>query len=255
MRTDREDVAPRPGPSTHVVQQALAQVHLACSNHLKDPRLFEAAIWDPFLSLEADLGLWLTALEDRPEVAQYRTAHRDLGLGFYSACSGLYRQAFSSLRAFLEVSMAAIRFSAAELERRQWVSGRRDVSWTDVTSVDTGLYSVAYLREFMPDALDEREEILSDAKLAYRRCSEYLHGNVATSALLPEGVQYAPGVVDEWRSMSVKALRALHHSFFVRYFNDLTMHSKARIEPALEQHFAHLKSVRLALGLPVEESI
>lgn len=238
--------------STHTVQRDLEQVHEACLNHLRDARLFGSSLWAHFLPLEADIGLWLTALADRPEATQYKTAHRDLGLAFYSACSGLYRQAFSSLRAFLEVSMAAVRFSASELERRQWVSGRIDVSWSDVVSVETGLYSVAYLREFMPEALDEREEFLNDAKMAYRRCSEYLHGNVATSTLLPERIEYAEDILHEWSSIAVKAVRVIQHSLFVRYFNDFSSPTKSRVEPALEQHFAHLKSVRLALNLPVK---
>lgn len=240
--------------TTGPVHQTLTHMHVACANHLKDPRLLDSPLWGSFLSLEADLGLWLTALEDRPEAAQYKTAHRDLGLAFYAACSGLYRQAFSSLRAFLEVSMAAVKFSASEIERRQWINGRRDVSWTDVVSDETGLYSVAYLREFMPEAIDERAQLLSDARLAYRRCSEYLHGNVATSALLPESIEFAGGIVDEWCDISIRAVRALHHCLFVRYFNELSAHARSRIEPALEQHFANLKSVRLTLGLPVEES-
>jgi hypothetical protein len=244
---------PETDAARHPVQQALTHVHLACRNHLQDPRLLSGAQWASFLSLEADLGLWMTALAGRPEGAQYKTAHRDLGLAFYAVCSGLYRQAFSSLRAFLEVSMAAVRFSASELERRQWVSGRRDVNWSDIVSVESGLYSVAYLREFMPDSEDEREELLQDAKIAYRRCSEYLHGNVATSALLPETIEYSEGVVNEWCSTSIKAVRVLMHSLFVRYYSDFSLNTRASIEPALEQHFAHFKSVRLALGLPVEE--
>lgn len=232
---------------------ALELVHAACLNHLRDPRLNAGDAWRRFLALEADLGLWLNELSERPEVVQYRSAHRDLGLSFYAVSSGLYRQAFSSLRGFLEVSLAAVRLSASELERRQWVSGRRDVNWAQITSIETGLYSHAYLQEFAPDAIADAPAMQRDIKAAYRRCSEYLHGDVATTALLPEGIEYVDEVVVEWRSVAVNSLRVLHHSMFVRYYAELSPFSRTTIEPCLEQHLGQLKSVRRALGLPIEE--
>lgn len=236
------------------VTSALERVHAACLTHLRDPRLHRGESWSKFLALEADVGLWLVALAERPETTQYRSAHRDLGLAFYAVSSGLYRQAFSSLRAFMEVAFATIRFSAAELERRQWVNGRRDLSWAEVTSVESGLYAAGYLREFAPEAGGEGEAMMRDLKVAYRRCSEYLHGNVPTTSLLPDSIVYAHAVVDEWGAVATSTLRVLHHSLFVRYYAEMTEGAQSMIEPCLEQHLGQLKSVRMALGLPVEES-
>lgn len=206
------------------------------------------------LALESDLAAWLTVLRQSPEVAQYRSAHRDLGLSFYAVSSGLYRQAFGALRSFIEVAFGTLHLSSLELERRKWVSGRKDLSWAEIASKETGLYSLAYLAEFMPSAATEKDVFLGKVTFAYRRCSEYLHGNVATSELLPSNIEYVPGVVMEWCNVAESALISFHHSLFVRYYNDMDDEGRQRVEALLEQHLGELLSVRGALGLPVEES-
>lgn len=204
-------------------------------------------------ALEADLAIWLTVLSERPEVGQYRSAHRDLGLALYSIAAGLYRQAFGELRSFVEVSFGALHLSSSELERRKWVSGRRDLSWREITSSDTGLYAPTYLQEFMPDAIDDGVSLLEKLRASYRRSSEYLHGNVATTALLPAEISYVSEPILEWKTAAEAALFALHHSLFVRYYADLPLRGKQSVESLLEQHLSHLPSVRRALGLPEEE--
>jgi len=80
-----------------------------------------------------------------------------------------------------------------------------------------------------------------------------LHGNVATTSLLPSEIVYTPGPISEWRLAAQAALIALHHSLFVRYYSDLSLEAKQEVESLLEQHFGQHLSVRRALGLPVEE--
>lgn len=206
------------------------------------------------LALEADLGVWLRVLESRPEVSQYRSAHRDLGLSLYAVSSGLYRQAFGGLRSFIEVSFGTLHLSSAELERRKWVSGRRDLSWSEITSPDDGIYALGYLREFMPAATEEASTLVADLKAAYRRCSEYLHGNVATTELLPTQVIYKREPIEDWKVAAERALVVLHHSFFVRYYADLSPSGREMVESTLEQHLGHHLSVRRTLGMPIEES-
>lgn len=231
----------------------LKALHDSCHIHLSEFVRQQSDGWQTILALESDLTLWMNALEGRPETAQYQAAHRDLGLAIYAVATGLYRQGFAGLRAFIEVSFGAIHLSAAEFERRKWVSGRKDLSWAGITSPDSGVYSRAYLQEFQPAAVDEAQELLDDLKVAYRRCSEYLHGNVATTALLPPSIEYASEPITEWKMVAKKALQALHHSMFVRYHADMSDRQRSIVESALEQHLSHFVSVRSVLGLPVEE--
>lgn len=233
----------------------LTSLHNETGKHLQRFLDDEVAGLQNVLTLESDLATWLEVLRQSPEVAQYRSAHRDLGLSFYAVSSGLYRQAFGALRSFVEVAFGALHLSSFEFERRKWISGRRDLSWAEIVSTETGLYSAAYLAEFMPTAAGERDIFLGKVASAYRRCSEYLHGNVATSELLPSNIQYVPEVVLEWCDVAEKSLVSFHHSMFVRYYNDIDHGDRQRVEALLEQHLGELLSVRVALGLPVERGL
>lgn len=235
-------------------RSTLVAVHDAARVHLDQFVSEQSEKLQGLLALEADLGVWLHVLDSRPEVSQYRSAHRDLGLALYSVASGLYRQAFAGLRSFIEVSFGALHLSSAELERRRWVSGRRDLSWSEITSTDGGIYAPGYLREFMPSSVDEAAPLIADVKAAYRRCSEYMHGNVATTDLLPAHLVYASKPVEEWKTAAKQSLVVLHHSLFVRYYQDLSQPQRQAIESTLEQHLSNHLSVREALGLPIEES-
>lgn len=231
----------------------LSALHAASREHLEQFVNAEGQDWKSVLAMEADLAIWAEALRFFPESAQYRSAHRDLGLAFYAVSTGLYRQAFAGLRSFIEVAFGAVYFSASELERRQWVAGRRDLSWSAVKSMETGVYSPSYLLEFMPEAIQESVPIWQGMVSAYRRCSEYLHGNVATTELLPTTITYTPEPIMEWQTAARGALLAFHHSLFIRYYPDLRPELTAPLESVLEQHLVHLRSVRQALQMPVEE--
>lgn len=240
--------------STRLAAPLLA-LHQAGSGHIArfTSELGESLL--KVLSLEQDYSRWLEIVDGRPESRELSSSHRDFGLALYAASAGVYRQAFAGLRSFLEVAVATIRLSASEFERRQWVSGRRDISWNAVISDDEGIYSRAFLQEFCPDALEESGQYLKDLKVCYRRCSEYLHGAVSTSALLPERLDYVAQIGSEWLGLAETGLYALHHCMFVRYFAELTVEDVSKIEPGLEQHLGHVRSIRIALGLPVEEQI
>jgi hypothetical protein len=206
------------------------------------------------LHLEADIAVWLEALKDQPEVQQLHSAHQDFGLALYSAMSGLYRQSFSSLRSFLEVTVGATYLSSLEFKRRQWLSGKLDISWSSMMSVDEGIYSKAFLNEFCPEAISEREQAIESLKKSYRRCSEYIHGNVSTSRLLPADISYREEVLREWLAVGQTTLLSVLHCFMVRYYNDFKEVQRQAVEGSLEEHFSHYSSVRKLLGLPMEKA-
>jgi hypothetical protein len=205
------------------------------------------------MSLESDLGLWFELLDPRPETQELISSRRDFGFALYAASCGMYRMAFASTRSFLEVSAFTIRMSASEYERRRWVHGRRDLTWAAVTSSDDGLYSASFLNEFCSEAREESEQVKGSMVSSYRRCSEYLHGAVAASSLLPERLLYDKDLSNEWVQVALASLIVVHHALFVRYFADLSETSRRRLDPCLETHLSHFKSIRQAVGLPVEE--
>lgn len=232
----------------------MLKLHKSCLDHIEQATGSNELEVNQVLHLEADLAAWLEALDSKPEAQQFQSAHRDFGLAFYAAMTGLYRQAFSTLRSFLEVTVGATYLSSHEFKRRQWVSGKHDISWKAITSTESGLYSTPFLEEFCPEAVDEQEEMLEKLKRTYRRCSEYIHGNVSTSQMLPTEISYREDITKEWLSVADSALNATMHCFIVRYYKDLSRSSKGIVEGSLEDHFSHLVSVRKLLGLPLEET-
>ncbi|MFJ7997319.1 hypothetical protein ACIQ7D_09240 [Streptomyces sp. NPDC096310] len=235
------------------VEITMLKLHQSCRDHIEQATRPNESEINRVLHLEADLAAWLGALELQPEAQQLQSAHRDFGLAFYAAMSGLYRQAFSSLRSFLEVMVGATYLSSLEFRRRQWVSGELDISWKLITSPEEGLYSPEFLKEFCPEAIDERAAMLASLKQAYRRCSEYIHGNVSTSQLLPTEISYREDIAKEWLSVADSTLTAIIHCLMVRYYKDLPQTHRATVEGSLEDHFSHLVSVRQLLDLPLEE--
>lgn len=206
------------------------------------------------LHLESDLSLWLDTLKGRVEHTQLNSAHLDFGMSLYAAMSGLYRQAFSSLRSAFEVFIATAYLSASEFKRRQWVSGKLDISWSYITSEENGIYSYAFVEEFCPEAQPDRHKFVALARETYRRCSEYIHGNVATSQLLPKSIEYNEEIAKEWITLSRTALLVTMHCFMVRYYVDLNSDQQRKVEVTLEENLSHLVSVRRILDLPIERS-
>lgn len=239
-------------PNAAGVQKLLLGLHESCRQHIEQSAGSTNPNIDEVLNLEADISAWLEALDSYPEFQQLRSAHQDFGLAFYAAMSGLYRQAFAGLRSFLEVTIGAVYLSAMEFQRRQWVSGKLDISWSSISSPDTGLYSAGFVREFCSEAMDDRSEMQENLRSSYRRCSEYIHGNVSTSQLLPTSIQYSDEVVKEWLEVSARILRTILHALMVRYYKDFNSEQRLRVEASLEDSISHLASVKALLGLHVE---
>ncbi|MFH8219309.1 hypothetical protein ACH4C2_10440 [Streptomyces sp. NPDC018057] len=234
------------------VEKTMLKLHNSCMSHIELAARSRESEINRVLHLEADIAVWLQALHEKPEYQQFQSAHQDFGLAFYAAMSGLYRQAFSSLRSFIEVTVGATFLSSHEFKRRQWVSGEIDISWKSIVSPDDGLYSTPFLKEFCPEAVSDKEEMLSKLKQVYRRCSEYIHGNVSTSRMLPTEITYRDEITAEWLTVASSALMTVIHCLMVRYYKDLTSIQKGAVEGSLEDHYFHLISVRTLLDLPLE---
>ncbi|MEW9533896.1 hypothetical protein [Microbispora sp. NPDC049125] len=239
--------------NAHSVQVTMLKLHKACMDHIEQAAKSVEQEINRVLHLEADFAVWLHVLGERPEVQQLRSAHQDFGLAFYAAMSGLYRQAFSSLRSFLEVTAGAAYLSSLEFKRRQWINGKLDISWSAIISSEDGIYSTAFLWEFCPEAIPEQGEMVASLKNSYRRCSEYIHGNVAASQMLPPDISFKEELMKEWLSVAASILGSMIHCFMVRYYKDLSKFQKQAVEASLEDHFSHLASIRTLLGLPVEK--
>lgn len=213
-----------------------------------------AATLGEILQLEADIGLWEACMEGRPEAQQIADARRELGFATYAACSGMYRLAFSGLRTFLELSFAAVYFSANELHRRQWVSDRRDFSWSDALDEEKGILAPDFMQEFFPGGVDEAKTYAAMAAKSYRHCSQFIHGKSAVTKNIPSDISFSRESLTDWAATGRNAAQAVLFLLYGRYSVEFRPADNGKLGISLEHWFSHLKSVRRTLGLPVEGS-
>ncbi len=172
-----------------------------------------------------------------------------MALAEFAAASGLYRQAFASLRLFLELSFAAVYFSANELDRRKWMSDRKDFSWSRALDEDEGVLSASFVREFEPTAVQDAKSYANMAALSYRACSQFVHGKARSSARLPQRIEYDEPVLSDWCAEAARAGEAVLYLLYVRYGRDLSAQTDQELQDVLISHFGHLMTVRAQLGL------
>ncbi|MEU2791074.1 hypothetical protein [Streptomyces sp. NPDC007100] len=204
------------------------------------------------LQLEADIGLWEARMEDRPEAGQLAYARRELGFAAYAASCGLYRMAFGGVRTFLELSFAAVYFSANELHRRQWVSDRRDFSWSEALDENSGVLSKSFMREFFEHDVEEAAVYAAMSARAYRHCSQFVHGKLAVTDSLPKDISFSKVTLEDWVATARNAAQAVLFLLYGRFASELLPRDNGGLGATLEHTLSHLKSVRTVLGLPLE---
>lgn len=194
-----------------------------------------------------DIAQWLGHLEG-PTVELMAAARRELAMAEYSAASGLYRQAFASLRLFLELNFAAVYFSVNELLRRQWMSDRFDFSWSAALDPNEGVLSGPFVTEFAPDLLTEAAFYGQSASDCYRYCSQLIHGKHRDSKQLPQTITYSADVLSDWCSYAKDAIETVLFLFYMRYADDIDAASQQDLHTIALSRFGHIRSIRERLG-------
>ena len=202
--------------------------------------------------LDEDVAAWLTKITG-PERVQISAARRELALAEYSVASGLYRQAFASLRLFLELSFAAVHFSVNEFERRQWNADRTDFSWSAALDEDKGVLSAGFVVEFLPEVKSDARVFAAAAATCYRACSQFVHGKAAATRLLPDGIEYRAAVVEDWCANATLGGEAVLFLLMVRYCADVTAELDDSLSEILASRFGHLTAIRELVGLAEEK--
>jgi len=197
-----------------------------------------------------DLHEWLEVLKDRPEFELYEMAFKEYSQGLINISQGFYRQAYNSLRFFIEHSLAAIYFSFRELELRLWMCGQQDIYWSTITDENNGIYSKNYFTAFSPPLLDESSLFLQLAKKLYRECSEYTHGNYVTAKILPSTLEFSDSSFRDWHEKAETASMLVVFSLYSRYFNILRSDAKARLETSIMEHIGHVSFIRDSFQIP-----
>jgi hypothetical protein len=213
------------GPITSVdVSQHLQDLQTAASQCSQSAVVDFRGALGAVHQIDDDLRQWETLITG-PEIDQLRAARRELALAEFCAASGLYRQAFASLRLFLELSFAAVHFSVHEFERRRWKSDKSDFSWSRALDEQTGLLSKQFVDEFAPQCRDDAAKFAGDAAHTYRYCSQFIHGKARVSEFLPESLEYSSEAVGNWCEHASLCGIAVLFLLYIRYGAELNAHA------------------------------
>ncbi|MFD0589490.1 hypothetical protein ACFQZE_15995 [Paenibacillus sp. GCM10027627] len=191
-----------------------------------------------------DLSHWIEILKDRLEVSLLKTSGREYQQGLISVVNGQYRQAYNSLRFFVEHSLAAIHFSANELQLRLWMKGKQDIFWSNIIDHEQGIFSKRFVSAFCDPLTEDALGHGNIARGLYRECSEYTHGNYNTQDKLPGNLEFNQQIFNDWHDKAESAQLILTFALCSRYITGLSIESKSRIESSVMERLGHVSVIQ-----------
>lgn len=193
-----------------------------------------------------DVEQVLAPTHTRRESRLFVLATKLLAEGLCNVACANYQLAFFCLRSFLELSTAAIKFSAVELELRQWERGDRDIVWNSASVAESGVYSKAFAAAFFPSLADEYKHYAGLASRVYRECSEYVHANLNSHA----GHAFDEKRIKHWFALFDAATTCVIYGFFVRYSSEVDLSEAAapEVNAILSADLGHFPGVIDALS-------
>ncbi|MEY2527881.1 MAG: hypothetical protein QOE73_2652 [Verrucomicrobiota bacterium] len=200
------------------------------------------------MAMDGRLAPWEELLSTRPEGHLVSNGRREFGRSVWMASAGQYGVAFASLRLFLELSFAAVFFSANEYRRRVWLADRWDFSWSQALDVESGILSPDFINAFNPLAADDGPKYKQLASAVYRSCSQFLHGKQSALETAPNEVDYSESALLSWCKLATDAQESVHFLYYSRYGMDLLPSSTKEVEQTLLDVLAHLSSVQTTLA-------
>lgn len=231
---------------TGTVEEKYSQLQSMMADNIVKSTNSHLADLGELQQIDAEFDLWTNYMLNH-DIRQFFIARREFAMANYCASSGMYRQAYSSLRVFLELSFATVYFSAHEFDRRRWEKGKLDYSWRLGLDEQSGVLSKEFVEVFQNGLVNHAMDFAKKASNSYRCCSEYIHGKATMSRLLPEGLQYEKRVLEDWIGHAKDAGEAVLFLLLVRY-GDKTMEDPEILEVVAER-FGFLSGVRELIGL------
>lgn len=130
--------------------------------------------------LSSSLYEWAESVESSEEKELLENVGNQIEASALNVTTGLYRQAFYSLRLALELLLATIYFSVNKLDYMEWINGNGDIYWSKIKDEDNGVLSKRFVKAYFPELLENQEEYSTKTVTLYRKLSEYVHGNYET---------------------------------------------------------------------------
>lgn len=199
-----------------------------------------------------DYDKFITAISDRPEVSVLESAVKEYQFALFALATGQYRHAFVGLRLFFELMLAAVQFSAHEIDFRMWSKDEKDINWNLIKNPENGVFSKNFIRAFNPDLSDNGKQYLAIAESVYRECSEFVHGNAATHKRLPSDILFQEDTFNFWHEKATTMRLVIIFAFSARYLNYINENAKNVIEPVVIDVLGHLQPIQEIFSNPLE---
>ena len=95
-------------------------------------------------------------LEEKYGIEIFSLALSEYETALLFAVQSLYKQAFSSLRAYLEHTLFGIQLTTNLLQYLNWKQDAQDVYWSQIVDLDSGLFSSNYTSAFFQNCARHR---------------------------------------------------------------------------------------------------
>jgi hypothetical protein len=182
------------------------------------------------------------AIAQRPEGQALAFSIREYEAALLALATGQYRHAFAGLRLFFELGLATIRFSAYEIEFRQWSRDTKDINWSALKDEQTGVFAHNFIAAFNEGFAELGKQYRAIAESAYRECSQYVHGNASTHSAPATKLKYDPGLAEAWVKRAGSIRLAFIFAFAARYLNHIDVDPK--LESTLQDVLGHLQPIQ-----------
>lgn len=186
-------------------------------------------------------------IRDRHERKILETVSAQLESSNYSLTVGLYRQAFSSLRLALEMGLGAIYFSTSKLEMHEWLDGKMDIKWSLLIDEDNGVLSKRFVKAFFAEFTENAEYFRAQAKIVYRKLSEYVHGNNETWSEGSIKIIYNEDMLLKYCDYYETVSEIILFTLMCRYAKDFDDSERESIQ-FLNEEFGHIQQTRDFFG-------
>jgi len=190
-------------------------------------------------------ALWSELPKNHPVGELWLETQTDLQASIYLAYGGFFRQALTVLRAWFEIAVHGVFFSAHPVRYQQWRKGQRNAP--------VNMKALAQSLAARNDKLIAEDEatILGKLDPVYRALSQHSHGRGLDLHDLQEGrdnvPRYLPKSYDAWYSSVLSAFDVvcfLYRIFFAKYLSSYLQKTPA------EKERVHELSKHLSPSMP-----
>lgn len=199
-----------------------------------------------------DFDALRTAISERPEVVVLDSAAKEYQFALFALATGQYRHAFGGLRLSFELMLATIQFSAHEIDYRLWASDSKDINWNSLKDPQSGVFSTNFIRAFNPAFSEHGKQYSAIAEAVYRECSEFVHGNASTHAMLPSEINFQNEAFASWHQKATIMRLAFIFGYAARYVNYIDRKSIELIEPILLDVLGNLQPIQALFSQPAK---